>query len=298
VTTRPLASVVLGHNGFFGVNHLSGKAGRERSAAFHEAESVIDLVHHAQQHGVRALMLSTHPRSRAVCEHLRRRQRLASSLSIYPLLPYAQKYVLRANEVGLIRAATETLRMTSLAERVRLGRDALRLVLRRDSLEALRALIRVELGTFRRLDTHVVFLHDAFTDLIVALDAPGAYEVYADCLRRQIGAEVGLATKNMPLLLARMSRWGHPVPHVLTHVNNVGFQMHPDRDSCVAALRSADLSVMAMGTLASGHIAPERAYEFLQQLPAVKSVCVGISRVEHLRPTLGALRHAGRMTLE
>lgn len=294
MSRQPLTPVVLGHNAFFGVNHLSGRAGRERAVAFHDSKPIVDFIRHAQRHGVRGLMLSTHPRSRAVCDQLRGDRRVTDELRVYPLLPYAQKYVLRANEVGLMRAATETLRLSPLSERIKLGRDALRLLLRRDTLEALRGLIRVELGAFRWLDTHAVFLHDAFTDLVLALDAPGAYEVYADCLRRQLRVEVGLATKNLPLLLARMSRWGVPVPHVLTHVNSAGFQMHPHRDTCIAALESDDLSVMAMGTLASGHIAPDAAFGFLRGRPAIKSVCVGMSRLEHLKSTIDALHDAGQ----
>lgn len=289
MSDAPLAPVVLGHNAFFGVNHLSHRRGAEQAASLGRDESVIALVEAARRMGVRGLMLSTHPRAARLATALRLRNDLSAELLVYPLLPYAQKYVLRANEMGMVRAALHTLREASFRQRIGLGTDAIRLIVRRDATDLLRALIRVELGVFHRLQVHVVFLHDALADLLFALDLPDVYGVYADCLRRQLGVEVGLATKNLPFALDRFTRWGVPPPHLLTHVNRVGFQMNPHQAQCEQLLASGEISVMAMGSLASGHLSPTQGLPYLKNFPAVKSVCIGTSTVAHLEEMVDLL---------
>jgi hypothetical protein len=47
-----------------------------------------------------------------------------------------------------------------------------------------------------------------------------------------------------------------------------------------------------MGSLASGYIEPEAAYAYLSQVPHVDGIVVGVSRLEHIRSTFGAItRH-------
>lgn len=281
----PLEPIVLGHNAFFGVDHLSARRGRQRAIDLASAHRVVNLVDEARAIGIHALMLSTHPYATDICREIRRRRSTASDLRIYPLLPYAQKYVTRANEMGLLRAALATLRQTSVRQRVSLGADFARLVARRDALDIVRALIRIELGVFRRLEMHVVFLHDAMADLMLALDLPRVFETYERTIQRWHGTRAGLATKNLPFALRRFHEWGMAPPVFLTHVNSAGFQMNPGRDSCDEVLSREDLSVMAMGVLASGHIAPAQAFEYIAKHAAVTSVCVGMSQVAHLRET-------------
>ena len=278
-----LPSIVLGHNQFFGVDHLSSQRGAERAAYFSDIANVIQLLHVAKQHGAGGVMLSTHPRAIAICEQIRRDRNLQRDFSVFPLLPYAQKYVTRANEIGLVRAATSTFTEASLRDRVGLGGDFLKMVFRRDPLDLVRSLIRLELRIFRELSVPVVFLHDAISDLLLSLSVPKVFELYDTTLRRRFGSRMGIATKNLPLLVDRFTQWGLELPVVLTHVNAAGFHVNPNIAACEALLHRSDLEVMAMGTLASGFLAPSEAFVYTAKFPAVKSVVIGASSEEHLR---------------
>jgi hypothetical protein len=282
VSVNILPSIVLGHNQFFGVDHLSSQRGAERAAHFSNIANVMQLLHVAKQHGAGGVMLSTHPRAIAICEQMRHDGNFQRDFSVFPLLPYAQKYVTRANEVGLVRAATATLTEASLRDRMGLGGDFLKIFFRRDPLDLVRSLMRLELRMFRELSIPVVFLHDAISDLLLSLSAPRVFELYGTTLRRRFGSRMGIATKNLPLLVDRFTHWGLELPVVLTHVNAAGFHVNPNLAACETILHRPDLDVMAMGTLASGFLAPSEAFAYTAKFPAVKSVVIGASTEEHI----------------
>jgi len=287
-----LPRIVLGHNAFFGVDHLSSQRGAERAAYFSDVQNVMTVIASAVDSGAGGLMLSTHPRAAAICEALSIDARLASKLEMFPLLPYAQKYVTRANELGLVRVVTQTLAEASTRDKVGLGLDFLRTMYRRDPLDMVRALMRLELRMFRKLNVSTVFLHDALSDLLMALNLPKVFSVYESTLRRRFGTTAGIATKNLPLLVQRFQEWGMELPVVLTHVNKVGFQVNPSQEECEKALAHPKLAVMAMGTLASGYLTPKEAYSYVNAFPSVQSIVVGTSTTHHIASTFLAIRQS------
>jgi len=280
--------VVLGHNQFFGVDHLSSQRGAERAAYFADVRNVLTVIRLAHHAGATGLMLSTHPRAIAICDALRKDEELRANLQIVPLLPYAQKYVTKANEVGMVRAVTGTLYDASMRDRLGLGVDFARTVLRRDPIDMVRALIRLELRMFRRLPVSVVFLHDAISDLLLSLGAPRVFDVYRRTLQKRFGATAGVATKNLPLLLDRFATWGLETPAVLTHVNKVGFHVNPSLREHEQCLRDESLQIMAMGTLASGYLKPIEAADYVREFSSIRSVVVGMSSPTHIIETFRA----------
>lgn len=285
MTRLDTPGVILGHNQFFGVDHLSVQRGVERAAHFSDLRNVLDVIRMSHEMGGSGLMLSTHPRAITICDALRQDAFFRDEVPVYPLLPYAQKYVTKANEVGMVRAVTGTVYGSSMRDRARLSADFLRFVVRRDPVDMVRALMSLELRTFRRLHMPVVFLHDAISDLLLGLSVPRVFDVYASTLRRRFGARAGVATKNLPVLLERFSQWGIEPPFVLTHVNKIGFNMNPSQRESEACLRNYELDVMAMGSLASGHLKPEEAAEYVKQFASVKLVVVGASSRGHIQET-------------
>jgi len=55
--------IVLGHNAFFGVNHLDAAKGNARAAQFEETGRIIDVIRFAAEQNVQAMMMSTHERA-------------------------------------------------------------------------------------------------------------------------------------------------------------------------------------------------------------------------------------------
>lgn len=293
MTNSPLVPIVLGHNAFFGVDHLSAARGAERAAFFAEPKNILNMIHTAYDHGVRGMMMSTHERAGPVAELIRNDPKLAQDMAIYPLLPYAQKYITKANEMGLINVVIDALSGSGLKNKVSFLWQSSKGVLTKDVTGMLSALIRLELNMFRNLNMPAVFLHDALTDLALGLELQDIFAFFIEELRKNHNSQGSFATKNLPLLQQRFKEWGLPSPTVLTHANKIGYHMNPSREACEVALNEGSSNVMAMGTLASGYLSPEDAYAYLGQFPSIKSVVVGVSSAKHADETFNAIKKNG-----
>jgi hypothetical protein len=293
MATDPLDPIVLGHNSFFGTNHLSRQHGASREAQFEDVSAIVAVMESAASFDVTAMMMSTHPRATGIASLVRNSRTLRDQWSFYPLLPYITKYVRQANEKGMITIVVDQLKEAGWAQGLGiLARGGLG-ALTRDYRQMLSTLIGLELAPFQGLRLKAVFLHDVMTDLALALDLPDVLESYRTEIAKRFGARAGFATKNLPLLMQRLRQYGFERPLVLAHVNRIGFGMHPSRAACEQVLAASDLQVMAMGTLASGYLRPEEAYSYVCAQPAVKSVVVGVSTPAHAAETFTALRRAG-----
>jgi hypothetical protein len=287
-----LDRIVLGHNSFFGVNHLSKQHGADREAMFEDTQNIIRMMETASAANVTAMMMSTHPRASAVANVVRGSRELRDNWSFYPLLPYITKYVKQANEKGMVNIVLDQLKAAGWTQMLGiLARGGLG-ALTKDYRHILATMIGLELAPFEGLKLHTVYLHDVLTDLALALDIPEVLELHATEIRKRFGARPGYATKNLPLLLERFQKYGFEKPLVLVQINKIGFGMNPSREACERALVDPGLEVMAMGTLASGYLKPKEAYEYIFTKPAVKSVVVGVSTPAHAAETFAAVRDA------
>lgn len=284
--------ILLGHNAFFGVDHLSSARGEQRAAVFSDPARVLDIIRAAREHGAGGMMMSTHERARPITALIAADRTLSKEFSIYPLLPYAQKYVTRANEVGMVNVVLEMVSGASIREKMNFFIKGGKAALTRDINQVLATLIQVELKIFSGLRMPAVFLHDAFTDLALAFGLRGIFEFYVEEIARHYGAKGAFATKNLPLFLQRLDEWGLPTPLVMTHFNRAGYHMNPDRSACEKAAAARRCSILVMGSLASGYLIPDEAYSYLASVPNVEGVVVGVSSNGHIEETFGAIsRH-------
>jgi hypothetical protein len=282
--------VVLGHNAFFGVNHLSAVRGQETEREFTSNDHILEKIKMATAFGASGMMMSTHDKAIVLAELIHGDSALRSKLGIYPLLPYAQKYIRAANEKGLVSAVLDAASKRSVGDVFHAAVQGGLGLLGNDLNRLLASLIRMELSPFRKLELRTVFLHDILTDLILGLQLKSVAEFYLEETSKISGAVPGFATKNFPALVACLENWGLGKPPVLAHFNAIGFKMNPSRVACENAAATAGLEIMAMGTLASGHLAPVPAYSYLAGVPGIRSVVVGVSKQEHMEETFSAIK--------
>jgi aryl-alcohol dehydrogenase-like predicted oxidoreductase len=115
-------------------------------------------------------------------------------------------------------------------------------------------------------------------------------EVFIEHIRDKYRAMPALTTKNLPLLCDRLKKRGLSDIVVMASFNAAGFYMNPSAAACATAAGTPGLNLLAMNTLASGALKPDEAYRFLGRFPAIKSVVVGTSRVEHAAEAVAAVR--------
>lgn len=289
-SARGLAPIVIGHNAFFGVDHLSQTRGAERAAHFADPGRIVDVVRAAVERGAGGIMMSTHDRAGPLAARIAADSSLASRLTVYPLLPYAQKYITRANEVGMLNVVFDTVSSSSIKDTFAMAWQMGKGVITKDVLGLIGALIRLELGMFQGLNVGAVFLHDVLTDLMLALRLRSVFEFYIGELPRICSGQGAFATKNLPLLLDSFREWGLPKPMVMTHFNKAGYHMNPSRAACEQAAAAHDVDIMAMGTLASGFLKPDEAYAYLGGVANIRSVVVGVSSPSHMDETFTCIR--------
>ena len=282
--------MILGHNPFIGVDHLSQERGRERATRFADPRAIESLVDDALELGVDAMMVSTHRRVRDLLEVLAVNERARRTLRFYPMIPYAQGYVRRANEIGLVRLVQEALlEAAASAHPSRLLKTALDLA-RGRPWAALGPLIDAELRPFRPFRVEAICLHNVLTDLLLGYGSRQIFAFFDRYTRARFGVRPAYVTLNYPMLAQRLASWGLSRPLIVTSFNKLGFQMNPSRQACEQELPADRNDVVAMSIFAAGLIPPAEAADYLRSLPRIESVVFGASSREHLEETRELLR--------
>lgn len=284
-----LDPIILGHNQFIGVSHLSQDAARSRVERFSDVRKIGEVISFCATEGVTGMMLSTHERSRDILAYMKA-EGLSEVMNMYPLIPYAQGYVRLLNAVGLTGMFREIFESAPLSKKAGISYHGAMGYLKRDLTRMLGAFIDIELLAFKEFNVKAVFLHDAFVDLSLALGAREQIEFFMDHVRKRHGTRPAFVTMNFPMLTDRFRRWGIERPLVMTTFNSAGFQMNPSRGECEECLRAGGVDVVAMSTLAAGYLEPREAYEYVFSLPGISSVAVGVSTTAHAAETFGIIR--------
>ena len=282
--------IILGHNQFIGVDHLSQDRARNRTERFGDIQKILDVVKSFYELGGTGMMLSTHPKAMTIMEAIGSEAELSKNLNLYPLIPYAQGYVRKANEMGVVGMLKDALEPASTAMKFKILLKGGVSLLRKDFLKVLSTLIDVEMLPFKGFNVRAVFLHNVLTDLALSLKGQSIFEFYIDYIKDNYGAVPAFGTMNFARLVESFDGWGIKKPLIMASFNKAGFQMNPSREECEKCLREHDVDVLAMSTLAAGYLKPKEAYGYLFSLPNIESVVVGVSTKEHAEETFGIIQ--------
>lgn len=290
-------SIILGHNQFIGVDHLSQDRARDRAEQFNDIGKIHDIVKYAHDIGITGIMLSTHPKVKEIVKAIRLDADLVKNFDLFPLIPYAQGYVRKANEKGTIAMVMDALEGANTRIKLNLVLKGSLSILRRDILDVLATLIDVELLPFKDLNVRAVFLHNILTDMALSLKARHLFEFYIDYISKRYKVTPAFATMNFVRLTSAFEEWGMDRTLIMASFNKAGFQMNPSREACEQRLRKGGVNLLAMSTLAAGYLKPREAYEYLFSLPNIKSVVVGVSTKKHLEETFNIIQeYKGRVS--
>lgn len=286
----PLDRYLIGDNPFIGVNHLSLQRARENLNRLNTIK-ILGVIDAAMTSGAQGLLMSTHPLMYDVLKQVRSRTD-GPTFGLYPLLPYAQAYVRKANEKGILGLVRELLAETGLKALAR-GLSLASM----DPERALRAYVDTELDILfknvpRRAVLRGVVLHEVITDLAVSFNADQLLKGYADHIVDKYHVRPGFATRNFDRFVAFAEKSGLVMGEIimLTPFNKVGFQMNPSKEACERTLdRLGVANVIAMSILASGILSLDDALNYLREHGSIKSFVVGVSTEEHARETFSQM---------
>jgi hypothetical protein len=278
--------LIFGDNQFFGINHMSEEKAQALSERFSQLPSIIKVIDHAYDAGIRDFMFTTHDRVSGICDHIRRWPQRYQGLRLYPAMPYAHKYANLVADKGIMGAVVDVLRgdgsaSGALRSAVRAGMGAFQ----QDPVAIMRLLIDAELRAFRGLRVETIFLQNIVTDLLFGLRARQAFTEFVAYARQRHGVDAGFITMNLPALGEYLAECGIERPLLCASFNKAGYLMNPSRESYEAVVSNPRQRFIAMSVFASGAVPAPEAVEYVERFAGVEAVLFGASSQEHIEQT-------------
>lgn len=287
--------IVLGDNPFFGVNHrLGSKVLGNEDERFDGAAAVIAA---AQEHGIRSLMLSTHPGY----DHLLRKAAdvLAQpgQFEIAPVVPYPHTI----NNIIAQDGYSGVLKRFGLREIAAVAADALKVtgLIGRSGAASLdrafRLIIDVEVEVIRDIGFSVshLCLHNILTDLLLSFGRFDILQGFVNACSKA-GVHAVLISQNPAAILS--APLTGPFVACFSY-NRLGYMVNPSLGKVAEAIARVDRShcrMWAMQLLAGGAIGPETALED-ENLGRFDAILYATTKPERIGQFMKAIESSGLM---
>ena len=282
--------LVLGHNQFIGVSHISEERGREREKKFSKVENIYRVVEAASAVGVKNMIIETHPRMLDFVKYYE--QNKTFDMNFYLQVPYVQAYVQVINQRGMKGFLIEMIRQAGLGGTSSLALKGAFSLLKKDYLAIALSYLKLEVAPFSQFNVKALVLHNTLTDLLMALEVQSVCESFDQYVNDTLKLDFGLATWNFLLVKRNIERWNVRPAFIMTPVNVKGFDMNPTKEAVEEGLRNYDGTVFAMNVLGGGAYSISESASYVKSFDAVKKCVIGASSREHLAE-LGAIFHDG-----
>ena len=273
--------LILGHNQFIGVSHISEERGRERERKFSKVENIYRVVEAASAVGFKNMMIETHPRMLDFLQYYERNKTF--DMNFYLQVPYVQAFVQTINQRGMRGFLSEMVGRAGLAGTSSLALKSAFNLLKKDYLGIALSYFKVEIAPFSEFSVKALILHNTITDLLMALEVSSAFSAFDQYVNDVLKLDFGLATWNFSLTKRNLERWDLRPAFLMTPVNVKGFDMNPTKDEIEAGLRDYGGTVFAMNVLGGGAYSLPEAASYVKSFDAIKRCVVGASSRDHLK---------------
>ena len=289
-------TLLVGDNPFHGISHLSQERARVRGDAMTYPEYAAKLVMTSLENGANGFMLSVSEITLSILRIIRDREG-SKRLRLYAIIPYAYEYVRLATQIGVPGLAKKFAKQIAVSGNVRAIAMGLKGVVGTDPMALLKTYLiyeisRIKSSVGKQANLSSVLLHEIITDMALALNLDWLFKSYIDFML-QLGIKPGFETRNFAYLVNKFGEWSIDFREIIiaTPFNKVGFQMNPSRTECEKALANLpEPNIIAMSILAAGYLKPLEAIKYIESLPNLVGVVVGVSKEHHARETFKLLK--------
>jgi hypothetical protein len=288
-----LKHLLIGDNSFLGISHLSQSRGRSTGLSL-ETEDKVKIIEKAASCGATGFTFSTDPTNFQVLSGLASSNQIMEDFAVYPVLPYAARYVRVVNEKGITGLMNDILSRLSAMEKAKLLVQSGISALTFDPLGLMRAYMDYELSQIpKNTKIHSVLLHEVITDLAVSFGSTEILQQFTKHIRHKWHAVPGFVTRNFTKFVDLCLKMNQPLSDIfiMAPFNSIGFQMNPSRESCETCLsKMSDSNVIAMSILASGYLSLNDAITYIRHSSHISGVAVGVSSLDHAENTFRKLQ--------
>ena len=285
---------LLGDNPFIGVSHLSQEKAREESKEA-TLKNKVKVFKSALKGGATGFTFSTHPANLDLLTYLREHEiNVLKEMNYYPLVPYAQTYVRRANVRGTPALVKSILRSTVKHPSRIL--DSIVGIVTLSPERFITLFIETELSpylkTLPRTKIKAIFLHEILTEFIVAFDLLDLVKYLDKTLKKRLKIGFGLETRNIGQLYRWLDKAGYYPEYIMTPMNPLGYQMAPNKEVAENSILKlcSKSKIVAINILASGAVSLSEAIEYLiefkNKIYAVTSASTKPERIHNNFKTL------------
>ena len=283
--------LLVGDNPFHGISHLSQERARARVEDPSDPNYAADLIKISSQNGSNGFMFSVSDTTLSILTKLNEIDAL-DNLRLYAIVPYAYEYVRLATQLGGIQGLAKKFGRDMLkTHNLTAMRFGIEGILTMDPASLLKTYLSYEISritsTNKKAKLESLMLHQLITDMALALDLDWLFKSYVEFLEKR-KITPGFNTGNFSFLVNKFFDWGINLEKLVIAApfNKIGFQMTPSIDECEKTLKMMpEPNVIAISILAAGSIGPKEAADYLQTLPNIMGVSIGISKEKHARET-------------
>ncbi len=275
--------ILLGDNPFFGIDHMSQERARKRMKEMNTFEKITDVMDYVSNFGVKGFVVSTHPQMKNLIKHMQDNTNILEKYEFYPILPYAQGYVSKVTEKGIMRTMNDVLSQGTIQTRLKIILRGTTGMIKKDFEKLFQTFIDIELLPLEPAKKKTIFLHNVVTDLAISLGMKKIIQGFFDHIEKQYDLKPGLVTLNFPKTVSTLEKWGIETPEIMTSFNPIGYQMNPSKQECENYTSKANIT--AMNVLAGGFLKPKESFDYISKLD-INSVVLGMSTKEHAKETI------------
>lgn len=272
--------LILGHNQFIGISHISEERGREREKKFSNIKNIYDMVEKAADLGYKGMIIETHPRMLKFLEYYKKNKNF--DIDFYLQVPYVQGYIQKMNEKGLSGLVAEIIQRSGIkTASVMALKNIIRLA-KKNYPSMATSFLQLEVAPFMNAGIKALLLHNVMTDLLLSLQMPDVFTEYIRYVEDELRLKPGFITLNFQLFKNNFEKWDISPPLIMTPINPIGYDMNPSKDAVEAAVKEYDGEIIAMNILGGGIFSVGDAYSYLNSFSKIKSCAVGASSKKHL----------------
>ena len=274
-------NLILGHNQFIGVSHISEEKSMEKEKKFSNIKNIYDTVETAAKLGYKDMIIETHPRMLSFLEYYKKNKTF--DIDFYLQVPYVQGYIQKMNENGLSGLAMEIIKRGGFTTASALALKNVINIAKKDYSSIATSALRLEIAPFMDIKIKGLLLHNVLTDLLLSLQMQEIFNKYIDYVEDKLKLKPGFITLNFEMFKNNFEKWGISPPLVMTPVNPVGYDMNPSQNAVEACIRKYNGEIIAMNALGGGAVSVNKAGSYLKSFDKIRSCAVGASSEKHLR---------------
>ena len=273
--------LILGHNQFIGISHISEEKSREKEKIFSNIKNIYDTVEKASSLGYKGMMIETHPRMLNFLNYYKKNKNF--DIDFYLQVPYVQGYIQKMNEKGLSGLAIEIIKRGGIKSSFSLVLSNIINIAKKDYSSIATSALGLEVAPFRNINIKALFLHNVLTDLLLSLQMQEIFIKYIEYLEDKLKVKPGFITLNFPLFKNSFEKWEIDPPLVMTPINTIGYDMNPSKKVVETSINEYGGEIIAMNVLGGGSSSIRDSCDYLKSFNKIKFCTIGASSEKHLR---------------